>query len=353
MRPLVFIMAVSVLCLGVAQEKRKYPAKAYITGDRVNVRCGPGTNYRALTKLNKGDRVVVVGKKGEWFKIEPPEKVIFLVDKRYVNRFDGTGKVLRDGLSVWSGRTAQDAKVGYLKKGQKVTIVGDEDRWYKIKPPEGTVLYVFGRYVAFGDKPDGRQENPLEKALKEKEKQLQLLKEESDRKLSQLRKELEKREKKMLEALRRYEALKKEFEKARNAYLKAKQEMEKEKRMREMLETELRRAREQIEGLKDELKKVEESAKREVRERLKPAPISRYVAVGWLDDMGPYVTGPEGAKFCLRQMKDGPVVAYLKPGRADVRLERFLYRRVGIRGSVKKLGDARLIIVESLDDLSK
>jgi len=354
MRYLVVITgAVAFSVLLGQQPKEKFPAKAYVTGDRVNIRCGPGTNYRALTQLNRGDEIVVLGKKGQWYMIRPPKGVVFLVDKRYVNRFDSAGKVLKDGLSVWSGRTAQDARVGHLKKGQKVVIVGDVDRWYKIEPPEGTSLYIFGKYVSFGDKPDGRKEDPLKKALEEKERELERLKKESGRRLEALEKELEKKRREMEEALKRFEALREEFEKARSAYLKMKEELEREKRTKERLESELRRAREEIEGLKETLKKVEAEAKEEVRRRLKPAPISRYVATGWLEDMGPYVSGPEGAKFCLRRMKDGPIIAYLKSGRADLRLERFLYRRVGVRGVVKKLGQTRLIMVESLDDLSR
>ncbi|RKY13259.1 MAG: hypothetical protein DRP82_05650 [Planctomycetota bacterium] len=357
MRNAVLITGWVTVCALFAQQtgqtERRFPAKAYMTGDRVNVRCGPGTNYRSLTKLNKGDRIVVMGKKGEWFAIKPPKGVVFLVDKRFVNRFDGTGKVLKNGLSVWSGTTAQDARVGYLKKGQKVTIVGDVGRWYKIEPPEGVVVYVFGKYVRFGDKPGGEEEDPVRKALREKEKELERLKKESGEKLQRLQKELERRRKQMEEALKRFEQLKKEYEKAKKAYLDAKNALEKEKRMRERLQAELSRAKEQILGLKETLKKVEEEAKKEVRERRKPAPISRYDAVGWLDDMGPYVSGPEGARFCLRRMMDGEIIAYLKPGRADVRLERFLYRRVGVRGVVKEAAGARVIVVETLDDLTR
>ncbi|RKY14997.1 MAG: hypothetical protein DRP63_07600 [Planctomycetota bacterium] len=355
MRSIVLITGLMVVCglYGQQKRKQKFPAKAYMIGDRVNVRCGPGTNYRSLTKLNKGDEITVMGKKGEWFAIKPPKGVVFLVVKRFVNRFDGTGKVLKDGLSVWSGTTAQDTRITYLDKGQKVTIVGDVERWYKIEPPEGAIVYVFGKYVRFGDKPGGEEEDPIRKVLREKEKELEKLKEESREKLGRLQEELERKRKKMEEALKRFEELKKEYDKARKSYLEAKNALEKERRMKERLQAELSRAREQIVGLKETLKKVGEEAKKEVRERRRPAPISRYDAVGWLDDMGPYVSGPDGAKFCLRRMRDGDMIAYLKAGRADVRLERFIYRRVGVKGVVKEVGGARLIVVESLDDLTR
>jgi uncharacterized protein YraI len=39
--------------------------------ENLNVRCGPGANYRDIGKLSKGARVEVVEKKGEWVQIRP------------------------------------------------------------------------------------------------------------------------------------------------------------------------------------------------------------------------------------------------------------------------------------------
>lgn len=39
--------------------------------DALNVRCGPGANYRAVGKLAKGERVEVIKTEGEWTQIKP------------------------------------------------------------------------------------------------------------------------------------------------------------------------------------------------------------------------------------------------------------------------------------------
>jgi uncharacterized protein YgiM (DUF1202 family) len=39
--------------------------------ENLNVRCGPGSNYRDVGKLSKGTKVEVVEKKGEWAQIRP------------------------------------------------------------------------------------------------------------------------------------------------------------------------------------------------------------------------------------------------------------------------------------------
>lgn len=43
---------------------------SFITGNNVNIRSGPGTQYRRLVKLNRGDGVRAAYREGNWVKIE-------------------------------------------------------------------------------------------------------------------------------------------------------------------------------------------------------------------------------------------------------------------------------------------
>ena len=42
---------------------------SFITGNNVNVRTGPGTQYRSVAELNRGDGVVAVNRRGNWVEI--------------------------------------------------------------------------------------------------------------------------------------------------------------------------------------------------------------------------------------------------------------------------------------------
>ena len=44
------------------------------SADAINVRCGPGTSFKEVGKLAKGEKVVVVKAAGEWTQIKPTEK---------------------------------------------------------------------------------------------------------------------------------------------------------------------------------------------------------------------------------------------------------------------------------------
>ena len=62
----------------VAATAAMTPTTATVIADgRLNVRSGPGTDYKVVTKINKGDTVAVVGKNaaGDWLQIRLPTGV--------------------------------------------------------------------------------------------------------------------------------------------------------------------------------------------------------------------------------------------------------------------------------------
>ncbi|MCX7702972.1 MAG: SH3 domain-containing protein, partial [Planctomycetota bacterium] len=67
-------------------QKAEFPKNGVVTADKVNLRCGAGENFRALTTLKKNDKLVVVKVEGEWCAVVPPSGlgIFFLIHKRYV-----------------------------------------------------------------------------------------------------------------------------------------------------------------------------------------------------------------------------------------------------------------------------
>ena len=41
-----------------------------VTGNAVRIRCGPGTDYFFFTELNSGNKVTIIGKCGEWYRVQ-------------------------------------------------------------------------------------------------------------------------------------------------------------------------------------------------------------------------------------------------------------------------------------------
>lgn len=133
-------------------ENSKYQFTGEITANATPIVSGPGENYYATMKLDQGAQVTIVGIKYEWLKIVPPEGSFSAVAKGFIQKQEGSnvGKVTGDNLNVRAGSSVVNLKVTVqckLKHDDEVTIIGEQDGYYKIKPPTGAYLYVSQKFV--------------------------------------------------------------------------------------------------------------------------------------------------------------------------------------------------------------
>jgi len=133
-----------------------FPYVAQTTGNRVNLRSGPGTNYYACGKLNKADRVVVVGSRYSWSQVVPPPGSFSWISKQYVSvdpKDRTVGTVTGFNVRVYAGsEELQPMHSTSLQlkhnKGEKVKLLGEKkDGYYKIVPPQGAYLWVLTTYT--------------------------------------------------------------------------------------------------------------------------------------------------------------------------------------------------------------
>ena len=133
-----------------------FPYVAQITGSRVNIRSGPGTNYYSCGKLNKTDRAIVVGSKFSWSQIVPPAGSFSWISKQYVSidpNNPAIGTITGNNVRVYAGsENLQPMHSTKLQlqhnKGEKVKLLSEEkEGYYKIAPPQGAYLWVLSQYT--------------------------------------------------------------------------------------------------------------------------------------------------------------------------------------------------------------
>jgi uncharacterized protein YgiM (DUF1202 family) len=134
-------------------ENSKFQATGAVNTNAVYVRSGASENDYATMKLDKGAVVTVVGERFNWLKIVPPEGSFFYVAKAYVNRA-GNGSIgqVTNSLYVRVGSTLNPLKTKVatkLEPGQRVEIIGDQDEYWKIKPPADVYVYINKQFVDF------------------------------------------------------------------------------------------------------------------------------------------------------------------------------------------------------------
>ena len=145
------------------------PTSEVLTGtvkvsNTLNVRKGPGTQYDRIGSVKNGVKVTILGEENGWYKIEYNGGAGY-VSKEYIV-LDGTAptvtptatpeapktgtvKISSNTLNVRKGPGTGYARIGSVKKGATVTILGEENGWYKIEYNGGTG-YVSKEYVQVG-----------------------------------------------------------------------------------------------------------------------------------------------------------------------------------------------------------
>lgn len=129
--------------------------QAVTNSSRVNLRSGPGTNYRSLGKLSQGLAVTLLDSNGAWRKVETPKGSIGWVKAQYLT----TGKMPETSAKVVSPLVGYTASTGVrLRRGPgagfavirkfnedtAMTLVARYGDWYKVKTPNGTLGWISG-----------------------------------------------------------------------------------------------------------------------------------------------------------------------------------------------------------------
>ena len=143
---------------GTEEQERTEPVsyRARLTGDKVFVRSGPGTQYYDCGKLNRGDTVEVWGAEGTWSKITPPPGSFSWIATKYivVDAAEPTvGIVVGQEAIVYAGSDFEKpmhstSKQVKLKRGDRTILLNEEkDDYLKISPPANSYLWVSSEFL--------------------------------------------------------------------------------------------------------------------------------------------------------------------------------------------------------------
>jgi N-acetylmuramoyl-L-alanine amidase len=129
-----------------------------ISTDTVNVRSGPGLSYPLVLTAKRGEKYSIVKENGDWIEIklslgQTGWVVNWLVSKDNQNNSGQAdtssgkkiAKVNTDQLRIRSGPGTSFPIIGFLNQGQEVTILDQNENWYKITSVfgEGWVIREF------------------------------------------------------------------------------------------------------------------------------------------------------------------------------------------------------------------
>ncbi len=123
-----------------------------VTASVLNVRSEPSTAGERLGTLKKGDEVEILETLDGWYLVTAGDLTGY-VSAEYIS-LDGTvpeeGVVLYSGLNVRTGPGTSYSRIGTLKMGSTVTVLGKSGDWYQVSSGSLTG-YASAKYISILD----------------------------------------------------------------------------------------------------------------------------------------------------------------------------------------------------------
>lgn len=131
--------------------------KGYVSGDKVNMRKGPGTKYdKVKSEIAKGTSVTLYVEQEGWWFLKCGDKYGY-IKKDYVaqGEYSGSatgeaeGKVIATSVALRKDASMTSQCIKEYSKDEKLTIFykSKDGKWYYVKTSEGKKGWMYAEYV--------------------------------------------------------------------------------------------------------------------------------------------------------------------------------------------------------------
>ena len=128
----------------------RFPFVGETTEAHVKIRAGQNNNFEALTTLEKGAKVIVLGKSFQWYKVRLPESAQAYIRSSYVSVVSPQiGEVKGDRVNVRAAPNTNATILGQLKMGEKFFIKEGQGDWTLIKPLDFIHGWIHEKLIVF------------------------------------------------------------------------------------------------------------------------------------------------------------------------------------------------------------
>ena len=152
LKTLISIWVVLFLCpISFSNAEEDFPKIGFVRNDNVNVRAGDNINFESLCQLKKGDPIKIIGRRYSWFKIKLPRDAYAYIKTDYVDlsQEKNRGIVKASRVNIRVGPGTKYSIMGQVSAPEELNVLGEEDGWYKIEPPNQTAGWIKAGQVSF------------------------------------------------------------------------------------------------------------------------------------------------------------------------------------------------------------
>ncbi|NOX33638.1 MAG: SH3 domain-containing protein [Deltaproteobacteria bacterium] len=117
-----------------------------VTAGIANMRSGPGTKYDVLWQVEQYHPVIVIEKKGNWYKIKDFENDEAWVHKSLLGKVQGV-ITIKDKCNVRSRPSTKSSVVFTVERGVPFKVLSRKGNWIKIEHADGDVGWIYKTLV--------------------------------------------------------------------------------------------------------------------------------------------------------------------------------------------------------------
>ena len=136
------VMAVLLILPGLAFAQERFSVTATIA----NMRSGPGTKYDVLWQVEQYHPVIIVKKKGNWYKIKDFENDVAWLHKSLLGKIEGV-ITIKDKCNVRSKAATKSQVLFTVEKGVPFKVLMRKGNWIKIEHADGDVGWIYKTLV--------------------------------------------------------------------------------------------------------------------------------------------------------------------------------------------------------------
>ncbi len=127
--------------------------------EECNVRDGPSTSYQKVDRLEAGTPVVQLEKQDNWYKVRLPSKRIGWIREDLL-RETPNQMITNDRVNVRMGPGTVYQVIAQVEKNTPVTIIGEQDNWFRIKLADGRIGWIRKDLVSYSYYPTSSSGQP-------------------------------------------------------------------------------------------------------------------------------------------------------------------------------------------------
>ncbi|CAH2214272.1 C40 family peptidase [Tepidibacter aestuarii] len=117
--------------------------EAQINANNLNVRSENNLNANIITKVNSGQRYLILEEQEGWYKIKLNSSQEGWVSSQYSTKKQAVGVVNGNNVNVRSSNTTASDSIAILNTGNEVTILDKNEDWYKVQINEEQTGYIY------------------------------------------------------------------------------------------------------------------------------------------------------------------------------------------------------------------